>query len=100
MENHSITHISRVLDLKVVSVSLFVIPNNSGLLIQSNRCDRTKYLCGLPCVVLTVERERESNPTKSDPCCCTPVVTTIIVLFAKIYPISQKLQEEKCHHSL
>ncbi len=61
MENHSISNISRVLDLKVVSVSLFVISNNSGLLIQSNRCDRTKYLCGLPCVVLTVERE--SNPT-------------------------------------
>ncbi len=40
------------------SHSLSVIPNNSGLSIQSN-CNRTEYLCGPFCVRLIVETDRE-----------------------------------------
>ncbi len=41
---------------QVVSLLPSAILNKSGLLIQSNLCDRTECLCGPPCVWLTVER--------------------------------------------
>ncbi len=69
MESYSISNINKALDLKV-SLSLSVISNHSGLLIQSN-CNRTEYLRGQPCVRLTVEGE--SNPIKSNPFSCISV---------------------------
>ncbi len=56
MEKHSISNISRVLDFENLT-SLSVKSNNSGLLVQSNRCDRTEYLYGPSCVPSTVEGE-------------------------------------------
>ncbi len=55
MEHYSICNARcRVFDLKVVSLKLSVIPNNSGLLIQSN-CNRTEYMCGPPFARFTVK---------------------------------------------
>ncbi len=55
MESYSVSNdSSRVLDINVVSLSLSVISNNNGLLIQS-KCNRTEYLCGPLCVRLIVK---------------------------------------------
>ncbi len=76
MENYAISNARRRVqhDFITKSFSLSITSNNSGLLIQSN-CNRTEYLCGPPCVQLTVERE--NNSTKFDPFSCITVAYCI-----------------------
>ncbi len=61
MENYSTSNAHRRgrLDTdQVASPSLSVMPNKSGLLIESN-CNRTEYLFGPPCVWLRLTLEGE-----------------------------------------
>ncbi len=61
------------------SLSLSVISNkNESLLVKSN-CNRTEYLCGPPCVRLTVEGE---YPNEIDPFNC---ITVAIYIYIYIY---------------
>ncbi len=61
IKNYSISfaHAIEMTRFDPKSLSLSIISNKTGLLIQSNRFDRTEYLCGPPCVRLRMTVEGE-----------------------------------------